>query len=208
MMPGMPERRTHDYFRHGVTSLFAAFDITTEEFFWCGLSLGGMVGIDIATRAASRISRLVLCSTSGYVQDTSVWRNRIDEIAVGGTERIASSVVERWFTREWAERHPNEVNAARRWVATTDDIGYTRCAEAIIEWDHLYRLKDISAPTLVIAGQYDSATPVHPDADNLVAGIKDARLVVFPGAHLPTIECPSRANAAIVEHLTGQGNVH
>ena len=27
MMPGMPERRTHDYARHGVTSLFAAFDI-------------------------------------------------------------------------------------------------------------------------------------------------------------------------------------
>ena len=28
MMPGMPERRTHDYARHGVTSLFAAFNIT------------------------------------------------------------------------------------------------------------------------------------------------------------------------------------
>jgi transposase len=27
MMPGMPERRTHDYLRHGVTSLFAAFNI-------------------------------------------------------------------------------------------------------------------------------------------------------------------------------------
>jgi hypothetical protein len=26
-MPGMPERRTHDYLRHGVTSLFAAFNI-------------------------------------------------------------------------------------------------------------------------------------------------------------------------------------
>jgi transposase len=31
MMPGMPERRTHDYARHGVTSLFAAFDIETGE---------------------------------------------------------------------------------------------------------------------------------------------------------------------------------
>jgi transposase len=27
MMPGMPERRTHDYHRNGITSLFAAFDI-------------------------------------------------------------------------------------------------------------------------------------------------------------------------------------
>jgi transposase len=28
MMPGMPERRTHDYYRHGITSLFAAFNIS------------------------------------------------------------------------------------------------------------------------------------------------------------------------------------
>lgn len=27
MMPGMPERRTHDYLRHGITSRFAAFNI-------------------------------------------------------------------------------------------------------------------------------------------------------------------------------------
>lgn len=27
MMPGMPERRTHDYYRHGIISLFAAFNI-------------------------------------------------------------------------------------------------------------------------------------------------------------------------------------
>jgi transposase len=27
MMPGMPERRTHDYARHGITSLFAAFNV-------------------------------------------------------------------------------------------------------------------------------------------------------------------------------------
>lgn len=30
-MPGMPERVTHDYVRHGVSSLFAAFDIATGE---------------------------------------------------------------------------------------------------------------------------------------------------------------------------------
>jgi transposase len=31
MMPGMPERRTHDYVRHGITTLFAAFDTATGE---------------------------------------------------------------------------------------------------------------------------------------------------------------------------------
>jgi transposase len=31
MMPGMPERRTHDYLRHGITTLFAALDVATGE---------------------------------------------------------------------------------------------------------------------------------------------------------------------------------
>ena len=31
MKPGQPERRTHDYYRHGTTSLFAALDIATGK---------------------------------------------------------------------------------------------------------------------------------------------------------------------------------
>jgi transposase len=31
MMPGMPERRTHDYVRHGITTLFAALDVATGK---------------------------------------------------------------------------------------------------------------------------------------------------------------------------------
>ena len=31
MMPGLPERRTHDYLRHGITSLFATLDVATGE---------------------------------------------------------------------------------------------------------------------------------------------------------------------------------
>lgn len=33
MMPGMPERRTHDYVRHGITTLFAALDVATGEIY-------------------------------------------------------------------------------------------------------------------------------------------------------------------------------
>jgi transposase len=33
MMPGMPERRTHDYVRHGITTLFAALDVATVEIY-------------------------------------------------------------------------------------------------------------------------------------------------------------------------------
>jgi hypothetical protein len=39
MMPGMPERRTHDYVRHGVTTLFAALDVSLSRFL-CKLIYG------------------------------------------------------------------------------------------------------------------------------------------------------------------------
>jgi transposase len=31
MMPGLPQRRTHDYIRHGITTLFAALDVASGE---------------------------------------------------------------------------------------------------------------------------------------------------------------------------------
>ena len=31
MMPGLPERRTHDYMRNGITTLFAALDVATGK---------------------------------------------------------------------------------------------------------------------------------------------------------------------------------
>ena len=31
MQPGLPERRTHDYIRHGTTTLFAALEIATGQ---------------------------------------------------------------------------------------------------------------------------------------------------------------------------------
>jgi transposase len=33
MMPGLPERRTHDYLRHGITTLFAALDVATGQIY-------------------------------------------------------------------------------------------------------------------------------------------------------------------------------
>ena len=33
MMPGLPERRTHDYVRHGITTLFAALDVATGRIY-------------------------------------------------------------------------------------------------------------------------------------------------------------------------------
>jgi 3-oxoadipate enol-lactonase len=63
-------------------------------------------------------------------------------------------------------------------------------------------LARITAPTLIIAGADDPATPPeHRDA--LPAGIKGSRLVVVPNAaHLANVEQPDVVAQLILDHVT------
>lgn len=174
-----------------------------ERVAWCGLSMGGMVGMHLASEAPERISRLVLCCTSAHFPDTSVWADRIAAVAADGTEPLATGVVERWFTPDWAAAHPDVVAEARAMVANTPDAGYLACCQALEAWDHRERLGAITAPTLVVAGADDPSTPVEPHARTIAEGIPGARLEVLPAAHLATVQCAEAANELIATHIGG-----
>jgi 3-oxoadipate enol-lactonase len=171
-----------------------------ERVAWCGLSLGGMVGMHLASETPERISRLVLCCTTSHFPDPTVWEERIAAVSSGGTGPLAESVVSRWFTPDWAAEHPEAVAEAVDMVVGTPDAGYLACCQAIEAWDHRDRLGAISAPTLVIAGSADLSTPVEPHARTLVEGILGARLEVLEAAHLATVEVAGMATPLIAEH--------
>jgi 3-oxoadipate enol-lactonase len=86
-------------------------------------------------------------------------------------------------------------------VAGTSNEGYIGCCAALAVWDHRDRLPAITAPTLVVAGADDAATPVDPHARTLAAGIPDARLEIVPGAHLATVESADEVNSLLIGHL-------
>jgi 3-oxoadipate enol-lactonase len=132
-----------------------------------------------------------------------VWRERAQALERGGTAPLAPGIVRRWFTPRWAQEHPAEVDRAVRWVSETSDEGYRACCQAIAAWDHQARLPEITAPTLVIAGAHDVATPVDPDARTLVDTIPDARLEILDAAHVATVEAPAAATELIRAHVAG-----
>lgn len=167
---------------------------------WCGLSLGGMVGMHLASEAPERLTSLTLCCTSAHFPDPSAWAARIEAVTAAGTASIAEAVVARWFTPGWAAAHPRAVLEAQAMVAGTSDAGYAACCRAIEEWDHRERLGAVRAPTLVIAGAADPATPVDPHARTIVDGVPGARMVVLDGAHLSTVERADEATALIAQH--------
>lgn len=169
---------------------------------WCGLSLGGMVGMYLGSTAPERVTSLTLCCTTAHFLDPAPWVERAAAVRESGTESIADAVVARWFTPDWAAAHPDQVKECRDMVAETSDAGYLASCEALQVWDHRDQLAAVAAPTLVIGGAGDLATPVEPHARTLVENIPGARLEVVPGAHLATIEAAGRTSTLIGEHAS------
>jgi 3-oxoadipate enol-lactonase len=117
-------------------------------------------------------------------------------------EPIADAVVERWLTPAYAAAHPEVRAELRMMLVRTPPVGYAECCGAIERMDLRDDLARITAPTLVISGSEDPATP--PKQQKLIAAaIGEARHeVVGPAAHTAAVEQPDAVNQLILEHLT------
>jgi len=167
----------------------------------CGLSLGGMTAMWLAVNAPERVNRLVLCCTSALFGPPQSWAQRAATVLESGTGAIADAVVARWLTPAFAIRRPETAARLREMVAATPSIGYAGSCAAIEEMDLRPDLGRIWAPTLVVAGADDPATPPEHGAA-IAHGIPDARFAVLAdAAHLATWEQPGPANRLILEAL-------
>jgi 3-oxoadipate enol-lactonase len=163
---------------------------------WCGLSLGGMVGMFIGSRAPERLTSLVLACTSARVPAPDAYRQRAAVVRARGMEAVADAVISRWFS----DLTPLETRARFRAIlVSTDAEGYAGCCEALADWDFRRELPEVSVPTLVVAGERDEATPKE-DSELLAERIPGARLVVLAGAaHLANVERPHEFAATVME---------
>ena len=172
-----------------------------ETTHWAGLSIGGMTGMWLAIHAPERIDRLVGLCTSAKLGPPELWEERIKLVRAQGTAAMVPGSLERWITPGCREAHPETVELITAMVASIAAEGYAGVAAAIQGMDLLADLHRISAPTLIIAGAQDPATP--PEHGRLIAeGAPNARLEILdPGAHMITLERPEAVTTLILEHL-------
>jgi 3-oxoadipate enol-lactonase len=176
--------------------------LAIERASYCGLSIGGMVGMWLGANAPDRIEKLVLICTSAHMPPPSLWQERAAAVLEAGSpEVIADGVVERWLTPGFAAEHPEVRANLRAMLAGTHATGYAACCGAIERMDLRAQLPRITAPTLVISGSDDPATPL--EHQRLIAeAIPGARHeVVGPAAHLAAVQQPEAVNRLILEHL-------
>jgi 3-oxoadipate enol-lactonase len=167
---------------------------------FAGLSLGGMTGMWLGVNAAERIDRLALLCTSAMLARDTDWPARAATVRAEGTETIAAATVERWFTEPFRRANPDVAERWRATIAATPAEGYAGCAEAIGGMDLEEAITAVRAPTLVIAGRHDPATP-PPHAELIASRIPGARLELVDGAHLSNYERPDQVTGLLLDHL-------
>ncbi|HET9893506.1 MAG TPA: 3-oxoadipate enol-lactonase [Streptosporangiaceae bacterium] len=184
---------------YGVLGLLDSLGI--EQASYCGISLGGMIGMWLAAHAPERIDRLALVCTSAFLPPASGWRARADLVEREGMAAVVNQSIGRWFTPEFTAGAPGLVASFADDLAAVIPDGYAGCCRAIALMDLRPCLGSISAPTLVVSGERDPATP--PEHGALIAeAIPGARHLVIPGtSHLANVGAPGAVTGVLLEHL-------
>ena len=168
-----------------------------------GLSMGGMIGQNLALDHGKRLKSLALCDTAAAMPDEvqPIWEQRIAAAREKGLQGQVDETLERWFTPEYLSKNPPQVEMIRRQILATPVAGYIGCSEAIRGLDNLDRLSGINIATLIIVGEEDPGTPVSA-AEAMQKRIGGSKMVVLPTArHLSNIEQSEGFNKALLDFL-------
>ncbi|MFF8841688.1 3-oxoadipate enol-lactonase [Streptomyces sp. NPDC015127] len=174
-----------------------ADSLGVDRFRYAGVSLGGAVGLWLAVHHPERVESLAVVCSSAHFGDAAPWRERAALVRREGTAPVAATAASRWFTPGFsATRLVDDLRAA-------DPQAYAACCDALAAYDIRPHLGAVTAPTLVVAGRDDPATPpAH--ARELADAVPGATLTELPHAsHLAPAECPAPVLAALRAHFTG-----
>ncbi len=176
-----------------------AKSLKIEKAFYCGLSIGGMIGQTIAIRGAGPFERMVLADTAHTQPPEALkqWEERIRIAESKGMAALVDSTIERWFTP--AFRSSPAAKTIAGLIAATPVAGYVGCGRAIMGLNTTARLKDIKVPVLAITGNEDGAAPGTRYIGENVPG---AKFVGIPQAsHIANVEQAEAFNRALRDFL-------
>lgn len=167
---------------------------------WCGLSLGGMAGMEVLTHAGHRIDKAVLANTAAHMGPPDLWNGRIAMAQRGGMEETVEPTVQRWFPKHFHESAPQTIERMRAMIRRTSVDGYIGCCLAIRDMDQRETIRAIINPVLVIIGEHDPATKPA-DGEWIAGAIRGSKTVRLDAAHISNVEQPAAFTKAVMEFL-------
>jgi 3-oxoadipate enol-lactonase len=164
-----------------------------------GMSMGGMVGIELALTHPSRVRSLVLAAAHAGARRAS----RVDPPRIVPKDAPYLALYSERFAREHPDHVAEDVRTGRRQSQASGVRRRQR--EAVDGWDAWDRLGAVSCPTLVLHGTEDAVISAR-NAERMAASIPGARLVLLEGAgYLYHSEQPGAADRAVLSFLEKVG---
>ncbi len=186
------------------TDLLALLEKTSvETVHFCGLSLGGLVGLWLSIHAPQKIVSLVLANTGARIGTREGWDERIAAVQSHGLAPIAQSALGRWFTPGYRLEHPDEMNQICNMIERTSPEGYIGCCGVLRDTDLRSELSAIEIPCLVVTGSDDPATPPQ-DGHALHARLRNSTYLELQASHLSAWERSADFAGAILHFFQGK----
>lgn len=166
-----------------------------ERVHFVGSSLGGMLGQWVGAHHSERIHSLTLANTTAVQSAPLAWEQRVNVAREAGLHPLVEPSLQRWFTPGFLRSNCPEVSKMRSIASATPVDGFIGCATVVKDLTQLHLLPRINAPTLVVAGEQDTAT-TPTEAQQIVANVCGAKLILLPAAHQTAVECSKAFTAA------------
>jgi 3-oxoadipate enol-lactonase len=166
-----------------------------------GLSMGGMIGQQLAVRHPQLLATLSLCDTASEMPPTSMWNERIETVRARGIQGLVDGTIKRWFVRDFVEHHADDIAWVRRMILQTQPDGYIGCASAVRDMSQTHLLSRIRVATQVIVGRDDPACTLAA-SEVLHRNIAGSTLhVIDEAAHLSNIEKPAQFTGLLLDFI-------
>ncbi|MER8447360.1 alpha/beta hydrolase [Mesorhizobium sp. M1066] len=168
-----------------------------------GFSLGGLIAQELARSYPDRFERVVLLSA--VAGRTPAEREkvvaRLQMIRDGGMDAIVGAAHDRWFTKEFADRHPDVIEQRIAELKAVHVASYLEAYRVFGLTELVDRLAEIRQPTLVMTGEFDQGSNVRM-AETMHRLIPDAELRILTGLkHSVLVEASKLVSDHVREFL-------
>jgi 3-oxoadipate enol-lactonase len=174
-----------------------------------GISVGGQIALEFASRFPERVAGAVFCDTGMKIGSAELWNARIEAVRDHGLEHISDAVMQRWFGADFRHEQAALVRGYQNMLERQPSVGYIATCAALSESDlhqAAQAVRDARVKTLVICGRDDQSTPVAL-SQALTATLETKLELIDNAGHLPCIEQPETfakiLNAFLEPELNG-----
>lgn len=177
-----------------------------EQIHVVGHSLGGMIGPAYARAYPQRVLSVGLLSTAAGRSDED--RAKLEALGQAmqqkGAVAVLSTFVERWFTDEFINSHPEMIEARLQQVKDMSEDVFLSVYWIYARTEMAPWLNEVRQPCLVLTGEFDGGC--NPRLNRLIHGeLPDSRLVILEGLkHSLMIEASDKVLPHVRQFLLEQ----